>query len=118
MTSRIRVRRMAFCGAVILALAIGAACGLVSTPVGDILARPAEFQGRQVTVSGTASAVVKLPFLPGFYSLKDSTGEIVVLTDGNVPTEGASVRIRVTVESAATVGGRVLGIHLREVKGK
>jgi hypothetical protein len=111
-------RRVAFVSAVFLVAALAVACGLVSTPIGDILAKPAEFEGKDVTVSGTASGVVKLPFLPGFYSLKDSSGEIVVLTEGKVPTEGSSVRIRAKVESAATVGGRAFGTHLREIAGK
>lgn len=118
MTRPARPRRLPVSCAVLLLAVLVATCGLMATPVGDILAKPADFEGREVTVSGDVRNVVKLPFLPGFYSIRDKSGEIVVLTDGAVPAEGASVRIRARVESAATIGGRALGVHLREAGGR
>ena len=50
-------RRLAIPCAVLLLAALAAACTLVATPVGDILARPAEFEGKDVTVAGAVQNV-------------------------------------------------------------
>jgi hypothetical protein len=100
-------------GAVLL---LAAACGLAATSIADIKARPADFTGREITVAGDVRDPIKLPFVPGFYTLVDSTGDIVVLTDGEPPPSGARVRIRARAENAATLGGRAFGLHLKELK--
>ncbi len=96
-----------------LMLAAGA-CRYLTTRIGDIAANPSDYLGREVTVAGEATDVVSLPFLPGAYSIKDTTGQMVVITDGQPPPGGTSVRISARVESAMTVGGRAIGVHLRE----
>ena len=103
-------------GVAAVVLSLVAACGLPATSIGDIKARPAEFTGREITVAGEVRDPIKLPFLPGFYTLVDSTGDIVVLTDGEPPAPGAKVRIRARPDNAATIGGRALGLHLKELK--
>jgi hypothetical protein len=98
--------------AAVLALA---ACGLVATDIATITSRPADYLGREVTISGTVGDAVKLPLLPGAYSMKDGTGEILVVTKDQPPPSGSRLRLRCRVESAATLGSRVLGLHLAEV---
>jgi hypothetical protein len=102
----------------VLALAMTAAlvsCGLVATDIASITSRPGDYLGREVTVSGTVGDAVKLPLLPGAYSIKDETGEILVVTKDQPPPSGSRLRLRGRVESAATLGSRVLGLHLAEL---
>jgi len=101
---------------ILAALVLSTGCGLTTTKIGDIQARSDQFVGREVTVSGEVTTSMKLPFLPGFYGVKDDTGEIIVVTDGQIPATGAKVRVKGHVEAAASIGGRSLGIHLREVR--
>jgi hypothetical protein len=49
--------------------------------------------------------------------VSDGTGEVTVLSSGyRTPTRGARVRVKGTVNEVAVVGGRPLGLHLREEK--
>ena len=60
---------------------------------------------------------MKLPFLPGFYTVKDKTGEISVFAGAQPPALGTKVRVKGRVEAAATVGGQSFGVHIRESSG-
>ncbi len=100
---------------VVLLLTAGA-CRYLTTNIGDIEANPSQYLGREVTVAGEVTNVVKLPFLPGAYSIKDATGQMVVLTDGQPPAGGTTVRLRARVESPATIGGPAMAVHLKEIQ--
>jgi hypothetical protein len=94
-------------------LAIGG-CGYATTKIGDITSKPEEFLGKEVTVTGEVTASAKLPFVPAGYAVQDATGQMPVVTSGELPPTGAKVRIRARVEAGATIGGKALGIYLRE----
>lgn len=94
-----------------------AACGQGVSPIGDITAAPASFEGREVTVRGTASQVLKLPFADAKrYRLKDATGEIAVWTTGPMPGEGEPLAVRGRIESAVIVAGESYGLALKEIE--
>ena len=103
----------------VLVILVGAAagCGLFATSIGDIQAKPQDFIGREVTVAGEVTNTMKLPFLPGFYTVKDKTGEISVFAGAQPPALGARVRVKGRVEAAATIGGQSFGVHIRESSG-
>jgi hypothetical protein len=50
----------------------------------------------------------------GFYVLKDSTGEITVVTRGALPAEGRTRIVRGKVETTFKVMGKALGVVIRE----
>jgi len=95
---------------------VAAGCRFVTTRIGDITSNPGNYLGREVTVAGEVVESLKLPLLPGGYTLRDTTGQILVLTAGQPPLTGARVRVRARVESAATIGGQVVALHLTEVR--
>lgn len=95
-------------------LVVAAGCGYLATPIEQIRANPDKYMNTEVTVSGEVTDVVKLPLLPAIYRLKDGTGEIFVVSENPIPAEGATVRVTGRIEAAAALGGRSLGLHLRE----
>lgn len=106
-------------GAVVLSIALGAAA-CASVPgrpaIQQVRTQPGRFVDHSVTVSGTVTTAWGVPFV-GFnvYRVDDGTGEItVVSTDRRVPGKGARVEVRGKVQDMAVLGGRPLGLHLRE----
>lgn len=86
-----------------------------TTPVKDILAAPAGFEGKEVKLRGTVKEVTKVPFLDiRQYVLSDGGDEIVVVTSADLPAEKSTVLVKGKVESALIVAGQPLGLHLRE----
>jgi hypothetical protein len=81
------------------ALALG--CG--SARIRDVLERPAEFEGKTVSVSGTVVEATNLLVLR-FYKVDDGTGQIAVITKKAVPSKGARVTATGTVRQAFAIG--------------
>ncbi len=110
--------------AFIVALALGAAISLAGcdylpfgyTPIKDILAAPANFEGKEVKVNGKVKDPIKLPILGKAFVLHDAGGEITVMTEGNLPAANSEVALKGTVKSAAIIGGQSLGLRVEEIK--
>jgi hypothetical protein len=101
-------------GAMIVVLLALGGCRDATTNIGEITSKPADFLGREVIVAGEVTASAKLPFVPAGYTVRDGTGQMPVVTSGELPPDGTKVRIRAKVEASATIGGKVLGAYLRE----
>ena len=67
-------------------------------------------------MNGVVTSSWGLPLVPfRFYKVDDGTGEVTVLSEGNrMPAKGERVRVKGRVENVAQLGGRALGLHLRE----
>jgi hypothetical protein len=85
------------------------------TPIKDIAATPAQFEGKEVKIKGRAVDPVQLLSLRSF-TLKDDTGEITVTTNGALPPAGAEVAVKGTVKSAVIVGGKSIGTRVEETR--
>jgi hypothetical protein len=104
---------------VVLLATLLAGCDLLApaTPIKEVLSAPAAFEGKEVRLKGKVKDVTKIPLVDiKAYTLQDETGEIVVTTDGALPAQGAELRLRGRVESAAIVGGQSLGLRVRELE--
>lgn len=103
--------------ALVVAMLSGACASVPGRPaIQQVQSQPGRFVDHSVTVSGTVTTAWGVPFV-GFnvYRIDDGTGEItVVSTDRRVPSRGARVEVRGKVEDVAVLGGRPLGLHLRE----
>jgi hypothetical protein len=85
------------------------------TPLQDIVAAPARFEGREVKVEGRVAGVVKLPVVDfRAYRLRQGEAEISVVTQREPPAAGAETALVGTVRSAAIVGGQSLGLRIEE----
>ncbi len=87
------------------------------TPVRDIVAAPANFEGKEVKLRGTVRDVTKLPMLNvKSYILRDDTAEITVSTEGNLPAVNDSIALKGIVKSAVIIGGQSMGLRVEETK--
>jgi hypothetical protein len=99
--------------AVIAALAYAAGVLRSRVDISDINSSPDRYDGRMVSVSGTAANSLGV-LGAGMYELTDETGSIPVLSQNGVPTEGARVRIKGRVHKAFTVGPRAVTVIVQE----
>jgi cytochrome c-type biogenesis protein CcmE len=87
------------------------------TPVKDITAAPANFEGKEVKLKGKVRDVIKLPIVDlKAYTVQDESGEITVTTHGALPAANAEVALKGTVKSAVIIGGHSLGLRVEETK--
>lgn len=106
--------------AALLAVLMLAGCDYLPfgyTPVKDIVAAPANFEGREVKLKGTVRDVTKVPLLNiKTYTLQDDTGEIAVVTQGDLPAVNGRIALKGTVKSAMIIGGQSLGLRVEEIR--
>jgi DNA/RNA endonuclease YhcR with UshA esterase domain len=97
------------CAVVTAACATGASIGQVKT-------NPGRYVDRNVTVRGTVTSAWGIPLVPlKMYQVDDGTGEILVVSDDRrIPSRGAHVKVTGRVSEFAVLGGRSIGLHLRE----
>jgi hypothetical protein len=95
--------------------AFTAACASGAS-IGQVKTNPGRYVDKNVTVHGTVTSSWGIPLVPlKMYQVDDGTGEILVVTDENrVPSKGARVRVTGKVGEVLVLGGRSLGLHLRE----
>ena len=101
----------------ILAVAVpGCALSLRTPSVAELQRHPGRYQDRTVSVSGVVTSSWGLPLVPyRFYKVDDGTGEVTVLSQGSrMPAKGEHVRVKGRVNDVAVLGGRAVGLHLRE----
>jgi hypothetical protein len=102
--------------AVLTAGASGCALSLRNPNIADLQRHPGRYQDHTVTVNGIVTSSWGLPLVPfRFYKVDDGTGQVTVLSEGlRMPGTGERVRVKGRVEQVAQLGGRSLGLHLRE----
>lgn len=87
------------------------------TPLKDIVASPAQFEGKEIRVKGKVKDVTKIPLVDiRLYVLDDGSGEVTVLTQHDLPAENDTITVKGVVESAAILGGQSIGLRIRETK--
>jgi aspartyl/asparaginyl-tRNA synthetase len=87
---------------VLLVLAC-ASCGIGTTKIGDITGHPRDYAGKEVTVSGEVTDTFSL-FVVKYFVLRDSTGELTVITDRPLPAKGEKIKIKGVVKEAVSIG--------------
>jgi hypothetical protein len=110
-------QRFRLLAVVALALMLGGcALSLRNPDIADLQRHPGRYQDHTVTVNGVVTSSWGLPLVPfRFYKVDDGTGEVTVLSEGSrMPAKGERVRVKGRVEQVAVLGGRPLGLHLRE----
>lgn len=107
-------------GSILAALLLLSGCDYLPfglTPVKDIIASPAQFEGKEIRVKGKARNVTKIPLIDvRLYVLDDGSGEVTVLTQHDLPAENETVTVKGVVESAAILGGQSIGLRIKETK--
>ena len=102
--------------AALAASAASCALSLRNPNIADLQRHPGRYQDRTVSVSGIVTSSWGVPLVPfRLYKIDDGTGEVTIVSQGlRTPARGERVRVRGRVEDLAILGGRPLGLHLRE----
>jgi hypothetical protein len=99
-------------------LAATSACATSSRnpSIADLRRNPGHYQNRTVSVSGVVTTSWGVPVVPfRFYKVDDGTGEVTILSQkSRTPAQGERVRVKGRVDDIAVLGGRPVGLHLRE----
>ncbi len=101
--------------------AIVSACGLAlrSPNISELKDNPGRYHDRSVSIDGVVTSSWGVPLVPyRMYKVDDGTGEVTVLSTNSrtTPTRGARVHVKGKVNEVGVLGGRALGLHLREEK--
>lgn len=107
--------RLILLSAVLAFCFCGGCEGLFSTPIKEIIDNPRQYDGRQVTVSGEVTDVFALLVIKSF-TLKDSTGQITVITNRALPKPGSKMGVKGTVREAFAIGDRQLIVIIEDDK--
>ena len=87
------------------------------TAIRDIVAAPANFEGKEVKIKGKVTDITRVPIVElKSFTLNDDTAEIAVTTQGSLPAVNDSVALNGRVTSMAIIGGQALGLHVNEIK--
>ncbi len=94
----------------------GCAVSLRNPDISELQRHPGRYQDRTVSVSGVVTSSWGVPLVPfRFYKVDDGTGELTVLSQSaRMPASGERVRVKGRVQDVAMLGGRAVGLHLRE----
>ncbi len=100
-------------GVCVSLLLFGGCASLMATNIGDIKAHPREYDGKTVTIVGEVTGSLNVLVVKA-YTVKDATGEIVVVTDRSVPAAGEKVRARGRINQAFAIGGESMIVLLEK----
>jgi uncharacterized protein YceK len=102
--------------AALLAVTLAGCASFHSAKIADLEHRPNHYRNHTVSIDGVVTSSWGVPLVPfRFYKVADETGEVTVLSDGRrSPVTGEHVRVKGRVEDVAAIGGRAIGLHLRE----
>lgn len=105
----------------LVAWAVGVLLGGCSatnvTPISQLNASPANFDGKEVMLRGVAKDVTRMPlFNLKSYVLKDDSGEATILTERELPKMNEEIRVKVKVRNLAIINGEPLGTTFVEVE--
>jgi len=97
--------RLMFLIVMALAAITVAGCASGYTRVREIMAAPDGFVGKEVRLQGTVGKAIDPP-RPQAYMLRDESGEIMVMTRGELPAQDSEVALRGIVRSVVSRGAR------------
>ncbi|RJQ38540.1 MAG: hypothetical protein C4555_04900 [Dehalococcoidia bacterium] len=88
-----------------------------ATRIGDILADPSQYEGKDLTIRGTVGETGWLTLVEkGAYQLGDSSGTIWVITSQPPPQKEQSISTKGKVQSAFSIAGQSYGTVLVETQ--
>ncbi|MEO0166518.1 MAG: hypothetical protein ABIL39_10335 [candidate division WOR-3 bacterium] len=97
-----------FAGSVIIVLLVGFVAWYfgfktASIPIGKILEKPGDYENKVISIKGEVTGRMAILALK-YYTVKDNTGEIKVITKRALPSVGAKVTIKGKIKTAFEIG--------------
>ena len=110
-----RLSRLA-CAVALVGFTSACALSLRNPDIAELQRHPGRYQDRTVSISGVVTSSWGVPMVPfRLYKVDDGTGEVTVVSQSTrMPAKGERVRVKGRVDDVAVLGGRALGLHLKE----
>ena len=107
---------------ILVAAAIGAGVWyfyrqVAHTPIRNLVENPRDYEGKVLTLEGEVTSRASL-FVVKYFTLKDHTGEIKVVTGRFLPPMGSKVRVRGKIEEAFSIGNMQTLVFVEEYVDK
>ncbi|OPX95626.1 MAG: hypothetical protein A4E58_02017 [Syntrophorhabdus sp. PtaB.Bin006] len=74
-----------------------------TTKIGDVVSHPRDYADKEVSIFGEVTETFSL-FVVRYFTLRDSTGEITVITERPLPAKGEKIKVSGTVREAFSLG--------------
>ncbi len=110
------MKRLLACPSLVMAFVLLCQCA-GPTRIADITNNPRNYADKEVTVSGEATQPFSLVMIK-YFTLRDSTGEIMIVTDRPLPKEGDRVTVKGTVHEAFSIGTKTLLVIMERAENK
>ncbi len=117
LTTRTMKRTIAYLLFIVTPFMLFHCTGLITTRIGDIRNSPRDYVDKEVTVSGAVTGVFSLVVVK-YFTIRDRTGEIAVVTHGPLPKEGERLKVRGIVREAFSIGSESLLVIVEKPKGE
>ena len=110
-----KLSRLAFAVALV-GFTSACALSLRNPDIAELQRHPGRYQDRTVSISGVVTSSWGVPMVPfRLYKVDDGTGEVTVVSQSTrMPARGERVRVKGRVDDVAVLGGRAVGLHLKE----
>ncbi len=92
-------------------------CALGSTKIGDIIGHPRDYADKEVTVSGEVVETFSL-FVLKYFTVRDDSGEIAVVTERALPAMGEKIKVKGTVREAFSIGSKTALVLVENTEKK
>lgn len=92
---------------VFLILIMTACSTLFPTQINNILTNPRDYGEKKVTISGTVTDTFSF-LVVKYFTVRDATGEMAVVSQGPLPERGSIVKVTGTVKEAFSLGDQQL----------
>ena len=102
--------------AVLAVVLLTAGCAARQVRVAQLKDQPDRYDQKTIRVVGMVTSSFGIPLVPfQVYNVDDGTGEIsVISTSGRTPSRGSRVEVKGKVGEVLVLGGRSIGLHIRE----
>jgi len=84
-----------------------------SVPIKKLLENPRDYENRTVNIEGEVNEVFSL-LVVKYFSVKDDTGEIIVVTERILPKKGEKIKVKGRMVDAFSIGDKTLTVFKEE----
>jgi hypothetical protein len=114
-----KIRTIVFVIGLILSVSLTAVVSAGRKSIADLERNPSKFMDKTVKIQGVVRDAngLNIPLIGvrgGCYKLDDGTGSIWVCSDEGVPTKGAELKVKGTLQNGAVVNGKNYGLVIVE----
>jgi hypothetical protein len=91
----------------ILILGCGKSNSITKVTINEVLEHPRKYESKVIQVEGEVTGIFSLFFVK-YFSIKDDTGEIIVMTERILPKKGERIKVKGKVIEAFSIADKTL----------